>query len=171
MIEIRAEAREHVLAVRHLHEQAFGGRPNEARLVELLRAAGKAVASLVAVEAMQVVGHVLFSPVTLDPLQAGFNGVGLAPVAVSPAHQRRGLGSRLIRAGLAQCRQVGYGVVVVLGDPRYYARFGFTRASDFGLGNEYHADEHFMALELKEGALRSLRGMVKYAPEFKEADC
>ena len=169
MIEIRAEAPEHIPAIRRVNERAFGGRPNEARLVDLLRAAGKAVISLVAVSAGDVVGHVLFSPVTLDPPQAGFDGAGLAPAAVAPEFQRQGIGSKLIRSGLEKCKQAGYSVAVVLGDPRYYSRFGFARAGDYGLGNDYNADEHFMALELKEGALRGITGVVKYAAEFNEA--
>ena len=170
MIEIHPEPPDHIPAIRRIHEQAFPG-PNEARLVDLLRAANKAVVSLTASVEGQVVGHVLFSPVTLEPPRASFNGVGLAPVAVLPHYQRRGVGSALIRAGLEKCQQAGYEAVVVLGDPAYYSRFGFACASDYGLGNDYNADEHFMALELKAGALRGVRGVVKYGPEFKEADC
>jgi putative acetyltransferase len=168
-VTIRSETPEDIAAIHRLNVQAFDQRPNEARLVDLLRAAGKAVISLVAVSEGEVMGHVLFSPVTLDPPNAGFTGVGLGPVAVSPEFQRQGIGSRLIREGLDRCRQMGFEAVVVLGDPRYYSRFGFKRAGSFGLGNDYNADEHFMALELKEGALHNLRGVVKYAPEFDEA--
>jgi len=171
MIEIHPESPNKIPAIRRLNVQAFDNRPNEARLVDLLRAAGKAILSLVAVSEGEVVGHILFSLVTLDPPHADFNRVGLGPVAVSPEFQRQGIGSRLIREGLDRCRQMGYGLAVVLGDPRYYSRFGFRRASNYGLGNEYNADEDFMALELKEGALRDVRGVVKYASEFNEADC
>ena len=171
MITIRPQTPGDIPAIYRLNVLAFGNRPNEARLVDLLRASGKAVLSMAAVSEREVVGQVLFSPVTLDPPQADFNAVGLAPVAVLPDYQRQGIGSRLIREGLERCRQVGYGTVVVLGDPRYYSRFGFARASDYRLANEYNADEHFMALELKDGALSNVRGTVKYAAEFKEADC
>ncbi len=171
MIEIRSESPEDTAAIRRVVRREFDDRPNEPQLVDLLRAARKAVVSLVAIMNGQVVGHVLFSPVTLDPPPVGFNGVGLAPVAVAPEFQRQGIGSALIREGLDRCRQAGYEIVVVLGDPRYYSRFGFRRASDFGLGNDYDADEAFMALELKPGALGGVRERVKYAPEFKEADC
>jgi len=171
IIEIRDESPDDIPAIRRVNEAAFDGRPDEARLVDLLRARGKARVSLVAVAGDQVVGHILFSPVTLAPPRAGFNGVGLAPVAVSPDHQRQGIGSRLIREGLERCREAGYEVVVVLGHLHYYPRFGFTRAGDYGLGNEYNADEHFMALELKPGGLQGVKGVVKYAPEFDEAGC
>jgi putative acetyltransferase len=171
MIEIQSESPEDIAGIRQVVGRAFDGRPTEPRLVDLLRAAGKAAISLVALSAGGVVGHVLLSPVTLDPPLAGFNAVGLAPVAVAPQFQRQGIGSALIHEGLERCRQAGYEIVVVLGDPRYYSRFGFRRARDFGLGNDYNADEEFMALELKPGALSGVRGRVKYAPEFEDAGC
>ena len=170
MIEIRQERPEDIAAIRHVLEQAFRG-SNEANLVEMLREANKATISLVAICEGQLVGHILFSPVTIAPAKAGFNGIGLAPVAVLPEFQKRGIGSSLIREGLEECRRGGYDIVVVLGNPRFYSRFGFLRASDYGLGNEYSADEHFMAMELRIGALAEVSGMVKYQPEFKETGC
>jgi putative acetyltransferase len=170
MVEIRSERPEDVAAIRHVHEQAFGG-PGEAHLVELLREASKAAVLLVAVHDGQIVGHVLFSQVTIDPEQAGLNGVGLAPVGVLPEFQNKGIGSSLVRAGLEACKRAGHDVVVVLGHTDYYPRFGFSQASEYGLGNEYNADEHFMALELREGALAQVRGVVKYQPEFNQAGC
>ncbi len=111
-----------------------------------------------------IVGHVLFSEV-----QAGAGrGVGLAPVAVLPAHQRSGIGAALVLAGIEACRSAGYHYVVVLGEPAYYRRFGFRRALDFGLGNEYGAQDEFMVPELRTGALAGLRGVVSYCGEFAE---
>jgi putative acetyltransferase len=167
VIEIRREASEDAAAIRHLLEQAFP-EPDEANLVELLREADKAPVSLVATYEGQVVGHIMFSPVRIDPAQPGSSSIGLAPVAVLPEFQNRGIGSNLIREGLEECRKAGYDIVVVLGEPRFYARFGFSRASDHGLGNEYGADEHFMALELRDGALAKVSGTVRYQPEFNE---
>ncbi len=169
MIEIHRERPEDSAAIREVHEQAFG-RPDEAHLVAKLREANKWPISLVAIYDERVVGHILLSPVTIAPAQAGFNGIGLAPVAVLPEFQKRGIGSSLIRAGLEECEKAGYDIVVVLGDPRFYSRFGFSRASDFGLGNEYGADEHFMAI-VREGALAEVGGLVKYHPEFENASC
>ena len=77
-----------------------------------------------------------------------------------------GVGSRLIEAGLEACRAAGLPFVVVLGHEGYYPRFGFRRASERGLGNEYGADEAFMVLELRPGSLPSGGGLVRYAPEF-----
>jgi len=167
VIEIRKETAEDAAATRHVLEQAFPG-PDEADLVEMLRDANKAPISLVATCDGQVVGHILFSPVTIEFAPATLTGVGLAPVAVLPEFQKRGVGSNLIRKGLEECRKAGYDIVVVLGEAGFYARFGFSRAGDHGLGNEYGADEHFMAMELRDGALAEAKGIVRYQPEFKE---
>lgn len=172
MIEIRPENPEDIPAIRDVHRQAFHPSPNEAHLVDLLRQAGKASISPVALSEGLVVGHVLFSPVTIAPAQLGTaRGLGLAPVGVLPAFQRQRLGSKLIEQGLRDCQRGGYDWVVVLGDPRYYSRFGFTRAKAYQLENEYDAEEAFMVIELRAGVLDGIRGMVKYGPEFKQAEC
>jgi len=170
VIEIRSERPEDAAAIRQVHEAAFG-RSNEARLVEMLRRANKVILALVAVNDGQLVGHILFSPVTIADAPQDFVAAGLAPVGVLPEFQKMGIGSRLIREGLLDCRRDGCDAVVVLGDPRYYSRFGFLRASDHQLDNEYHAHEEFMVMELKEAALQEVRGMVKYPPEFRAAGC
>ncbi len=113
-----------------------------------------------------VVGHIAFSPVRVDGDADPEGGVGLAPLAVRPDFQRRGIGSQLIREGLSTCERAGYGFVVVLGEPELYRRFGFERADRRGLGNEYEADETFMVLELKDGAIPGRGGMVRFGPEF-----
>lgn len=140
------------------------GQPGEAALVEALRAAGALTLSLVAIADTEVVGHVAFSPVTIDD---GNEAIGLAPMAVAPGWQRRGVGVRLIDEALARLRAGGHRAVVVLGHPEYYPRFGFVPASRFGLRCEYDApDEAFMALELVPGGLAGVSGLVRYRPEF-----
>lgn len=166
MLTIRDENENDSAAIRRLLESAFEG-PDEARLVERLREAGQAVISLVAVEGQQVVGHILFSPMTIEPEQPELHTLGLAPLAVLPADQGRGIGSQLVNEGLARCRMAGCDAVFVLGDPSYYPRFGFKRASEYKLDNEYGAGEAFMVMELKEGALSQMFGLVKYRPEFE----
>ena len=136
----------------------------EARLVELLRSNGRAVVELVAVVGQRVVCHVLGSPVNIDGRDGG--GIGLGALAVRPEQQRRGIGSALLTAALDAGRARGAGFVVLLGDPRYYARFGFTRADARGLGNEYGAGAEFQVLELRAGALPAGGGLVRYAEEF-----
>jgi putative acetyltransferase len=157
----RPEHASEAAAIRAILESAFPSSA-EARLVDALRASGKLAVSLVAVDASTLVGHIAFSPVTVG----GASGLGLAPMAVLPAHQNKGVGALLVREGLASCMQLGCGFVVVLGEPEYYGRFGFARASNYGLDNEYGVDEAFMALELEAGSLPPAGGLVRYAPEF-----
>ncbi len=107
----------------------------------------------------RVIGHILFSPITLDGRQPPFPSLGLAPMAVDPAHQRRGVGTALVETGLARCRERGVSLVVVLGHPDYYPRFGFRPAHLSGLSSEYDSpQETFMALELDAGALDRCSG-------------
>ena len=155
-------------AIREVHLKAFAGREDEAHLVESLHAADAASVSLVAVDSSTggVLGHVLFSPVKIDNGGSSICVVGLAPVGVLPEYQGQGVGSRLIRGGLEACREAAYDAVVVLGEPRYYSRFGFERASAHGLGNEYDVDDYFMVVELRSGALAGLGGTVRYRLKF-----
>ena len=155
---IRAESPADEAAVRAVHRSAFPG-DTEARLVDAIRANGNATVSLVAVADGRVAGHVLFSPVEVE----GERGLGLAPVAVLPDLQGKGIGGELIKAGIRACRELGAKFIVVLGEPRYYKRFGF-RATH--LGNEYGAGDEFMALELEPHATAALHGVVKSGTEF-----
>lgn len=166
---LRAEEPADAAALHAVHASAFPTE-SEARLVDALRANGNAVVSLVAASASEIVGHVLFSPVTIEPGPLGARGLGLAPLAVRPAQQRRGIGAALVAAGLDACRKAGIAFVVVLGEPHYYRRFGFRRARSAGLDNEYGADEEFMLLELQPDALRGVHGTVRYGTEFAALD-
>lgn len=166
-MRIRAERSDDHAAVAALHERAFG-QPAEARLVAALRAAGAATSSLVAERDGRVVGHVLFSPVTVQDGPRAWDAIGLGPVAALPELQRRGIGSALVRAGLAACRQRGHLVVFVLGHAAYYPRFGFRPAAAAGLRWEQGHEESFFVAELEPGALAGRRGVVRYRPEFAE---
>ncbi|MBI4616546.1 MAG: N-acetyltransferase [Planctomycetes bacterium] len=138
----------------------------EADLVDALRAGAEPFVSLVAEQGGAIVGHITFSPVTLDAL-AELRIAGLGPMAVAPAHQRRGIGSALVRAGLDTCRTLGFAAVVVLGHPGFYPRFGFAPSVRFGFRSEYDVPEDvFMALELVPGALRGSTGTARYHPAF-----
>lgn len=169
MVIIHPEEPQHAASVTKVEQKAFG-RPAEADLCSRLRKRGAVTLSLVALENDQVVGHVLFSLVTIKGESQSLEAVGLGPVAVLPDRQKQGIGSRLIRAGLEEIRQMGYPAVVVLGDPRYYTRFGFEPAARYGLrfpDPNVPADD-FMALELRRGALEQSTGEVHYQPEFLE---
>jgi putative acetyltransferase len=170
MVEMRTAQPGDNTAIQEVHTVAFGG-PVEAKLVKLICERKKALLSLVALRDGTVVAHILFSQVTVATVPEGFKAVGLAPVAVLPQFQRQGIGSMLVRKGLEQCKHAGYDVVVLVGDPAYYSRFGFLRAADFGLQNEYGVLDEFMVLQLRDGALGGVKGMVKYLPEFQEVGC
>jgi putative acetyltransferase len=162
MVAIHPERPGDVAAVHAVHTASF---PTdvEARLVDLLRSAGRLPVSLVAEIGDAVVGHVAFSPVTTA---SGAIGVGLAPVAVVESHRRQGIAAALVRAGLEACRAAGFGWAVVMGEAAYYSRFGFRPASEFGLSDEYGGGPAFQAIELVPGALPLGAGLVRYAPEF-----
>ena len=164
-MRIRAEEEHDVAAIYHVNASAFETSA-EAELVDTLRREATPLISLVAEESGTIIGHILFSPVTLstDPV---LKMMGLGPMAVVPTHQRQGIGSELVRAGLEWCKETGYRVVVVLGHPDYYPRFGLRRAAEFGLRCEFEApDEAFMALECEQGVLDQKSGVVKYHAAF-----
>ena len=169
-MQIRPERTTDHPHVHHVNTAAFG-QPAEADLVDKLRARAEPLISLVAADADgTLVGHILFSPVTLDG-HPELGLMGLAPMAVAPDRQRSGIGSALVEAGLDACRALGTAAVVVLGHPEYYPRFGFRPASHWDLASEYDApDEAFMALELEAGALRGATGTVRYHPTFGELE-
>ncbi|MDD5311435.1 MAG: N-acetyltransferase [Dehalococcoidia bacterium] len=169
MPEIRPETQQDIDAIGEVTGQAFGQQV-EVDLVNHLREHGRAVVSLVAEIDGRVVGHILFSPATVESDNPTFEVLCLAPVSVLPAYQRQGIGSQLIRAALEECRLLGHEVVVLVGHPEYYPRFGFVRANALGLECEFEApDEAWMAIELRPGALAGRKGRVKFQPEFQDA--
>jgi putative acetyltransferase len=126
--------------------------------------------SLVAVGGGRVVGHLLFTRIQIRSGETGTAALSLAPLAVLPARQRQGIGTALVKYGLAECRRLGHGIVVVLGHPAYYPRFGFIPAGTRGIRPPFGArPEAFMVLELVPGALAGVRGEVEYPLEFDQA--
>ena len=166
-IRIRREQPGDAAAIDGLMTAAFG-QPDEAQIVDAIRKAGRPAISLVAVDGADVVGHILFTPVQFEPPRSGIELMGLAPMAVTPDRQRRGIGSALVRDGLRQCARAGNGAVVVVGHPEFYPRFGFRPGSSFGVRCEYPvADDVFMVVELVPGALEGFSGLVRYVPELR----
>lgn len=161
---IRAEKQSDIPFVRAVHCAAFPATA-EADLVDALRSNGHLLVSFVAFDESQLVGHVAFSPVTTSAAKPV--GAGLAPVAVLPSHQGRGVGGGLIRAGLDACRDEGIDYVVVLGAPEYYRRFGFAPAAKSKLENEYGAGDEFMVIELRRHCLSGITGLIRYGEEFQ----
>lgn len=169
-LAVRPETATDIPAVRAVVAAAFG-QEAEARLVDALRAAGALAVSLVAELDGQVAGHIAFSPMVLEGAACPFPILGLAPLAVAPGRQRRGAGSLLVRQGLAACRAAGCGLVLVLGNPDYYCRFGFVPARPLGLECPYPApDEAWMALELLPGLRPGRPCLACFRPEFDAPD-
>lgn len=161
---IREETPADRAAIRKLNQMAFQG-GQEAQLVDDLRRDGSVILSLVAVENDEIVGHILFSDLVIETEHGVTRAVSLAPMAVLPDRQRRGIGSALVQRGLVLCRERGKSVVVVLGHPDYYPRFGFSTVPARNLQGPYSGDA-WMALELIPGALDGVKGTVRYPKAF-----
>ena len=166
---LRSEQPGDEAAIARVNDAAFG-QADESRIIDAIRQAGRSNISLVAVDGSEVVGHILFTPVVVESAEPPVGVMGLGPMAVLPALQRQGIGTRLVREGLRRCAQTGCEAVVVVGHPKFYPRFGFRPASAFGLRCEYPVpDDVFMAVELVSGALAGCRGLVRYLSEFEGA--
>jgi putative acetyltransferase len=164
-MEVRLQRDEDHTAVREVNRLAFG-REEEGRLVEALRAEGYARLSLVAEDEGRIVGHILFSELPIVTRRGEIAALTLAPMAVMPEHQRQGVGSMLVREGLRACAKRGHRIVIVLGHPGYYPRFGFSAKLAERLAAPFSGDA-FMALELSPGALEDVEGEVAYPPPFR----
>ncbi len=171
MVMIRAEKREDVDAIHRVNRQAFG-QEDEAVLVRRIRESSGFIPelSLVAVRDSKVVGHILFSRIHIDTPNGDVAILSLAPMAVLPEFQNSGIGTQLVREGLKKCREMGHTIVVVIGHPEYYPRFGFVPARTKGLELHFPVpDDAFMVCELAPDVLTGIKGMVKYPPEFADA--
>ena len=165
---IRLEKPEDQIGIRHINTEAFDT-DAEANLIDALRKSGIPLISLVAEQNGELVGHILFSPVTLEADNCSISIAGLAPMAVAPAFQKREIGSMLVEEGLKYCEKAGYAAVVVLGHPDYYPRFGFIPSVNYGIKSEFDVPaEVFMAKELRKGALADCNGIVKYHKIFNQ---
>ena len=170
MLKVRPEAPTDRNAVFRVNREAFG-RDAEARLVDALRGGDTFIPnlSLVATEGVEVVGHILFTQVVVRDGGSSRLALALAPLAVLPPYQNQGIGSALVRRGLHDAAGTGHRVVIVVGHPGYYPRFGFRPAKPLGLRAPFDVrDDAFLVLELQAGALESFRGEVEYPPAFAE---
>lgn len=166
MIFIRSEKAEDIPAIRKVNEAAFDTGA-EADLVDILRDSRAYALSLVALDNDKVVGHILFSLVIIESNGSKIPALGLAPMAVLPDYQRQGIGSSLVERGFDACRSKGHSVIVVLGHPDYYPRFGFVPSVRFSIRSEYDVPpEVFMIKELQIGVLKGKGGVAKYHRAF-----
>lgn len=172
MVEIRTEKTEDHEAIYRLHDAAFKNKDQESRLVEKIRGSERYIPdlSIVAVEANQVIGHALFSLADVVNEVNPFEVIVLAPIAVLPGHQRKGIGGQLIREGLRRCTERGFSHVFLIGHPSYYPQFGFTPARRLGFELKQFpvSDEVFMVHVLKpgEGEARGMTGELLYPATF-----
>lgn len=164
-ITIRPESIEDLQSIWHVNQAAFAGDP-EANLVDALRDGGFVDVSLVAEVNGKVVGHILFSRVKISGKTSILESLSLAPMAVLPEFQRQRIGSKLVTVGLAKCRTMGHKIVVVLGHPEFYSRFGFSSQLAQALESPFGGGESWMALELVPKALDGVEGRVEYSPPF-----
>jgi len=165
-IAIRPERPEDSAAVTSINDHAFAG-TDESGLIGAIKQSGRPVISLIACSDDIPLGHIFFSPIQIHSEGPTIAALALAPMAVLPAFQRRGIGTLLVEAGLKECARQGCQVVVVVGHPTFYSRFGFTPANNMGLRSVYSsAGDAFMALELSKGVLAGRTGRVEYPVEF-----
>ncbi|MBW8446085.1 MAG: N-acetyltransferase [Arenimonas sp.] len=162
-MRIRPESAGDEAAIGALTAAAFAGHPHsdgsEPQIIERLRRLGKLTLSLVAEDDGKIVGHVAFSPVTLSGGEGGWYGLG--PISVAPGRQRGGIGSTLIKTGLAKLEAQGASGCALVGEPAYYNRFGFTARPE--LTTMGVPPEYFLVLPLHGGAPS---GMVAFHPAF-----
>ena len=165
---IRDEQINDIDVIKEINDLAFKS-DAEGQLIDRLRGEKIDLISLVAEENAQVLGHILFSPASIHDKEKSTKIIGLAPMAVHPSFQRKGIGSALIKEGLNRCIKKGYGAIVVLGHPEYYPKFGFVPSVKYNISSEYDVPEEvFMILELRKDFLKGISGKAKYHPAFNE---
>ena len=164
-VTIRPESEADRLAISKVNEAAFESQA-EASLVDSLREGGFVTSSLVAGTDEGIVGHILFSRLPIISNAGTVEAVSLAPMSVLPSHQRQGIGSKLVQAGIEVCRNQGHSIVLVLGHPEFYPRFGFSAEVARPLLSPFGGGEAWMSLELVPGALDGVEGRVEYPPPF-----
>lgn len=169
-IIIRTENSNDYLQVHNVNFMAFGGREDEANLVERIRTTQNFVPqlSIVAEEHGEVVGHLLMSKAEIIEGEKRHEVIVLAPIAVRPDYQKQGVGKQLIHEGLKRCKELGYYIVLLIGHPSYYPKFGFKPARQYGLElNQFEVpNEVFMVCELRKDELKNIKGELKYPSAF-----
>ena len=169
-IKIRKETLQDVDSIRVINELAFG-QVQEANIVDKLRANCEGLLSLVALPDDKIIGHILFSPATIEGSFGTLRGMGLAPMAVLPEFQRQGVGSGLVKTGVELLKNSTCPFIIVLGHPEYYPRFGFERASLYRIKSQWEGvpDHEFMILWVDKTMMYHVSGVAKYRDEFNEA--
>ena len=169
-IIIGVETEDDIEPITRLHITAFNG-DSEAKLVEKLRKTPKYVPnlSLVAKYKKRIIGHILFYPIEIQTKRNKVDSLALAPISVLPSFQHKGVGGRLIKEGLEAAQKLGFKSAIVIGHSEYYPKFGFRKASEYGIVAPFDVpDINFFAIELAKNGLKNCSGTVEYPREFNE---
>ena len=169
-MHIRPELKDDQAIIRTINEAAFN-RTNEADIVDLLRERGKLPVSLLAVleDGQSPIGHIAFSPMVIEKNGAVITrGLCLGPIAILPEYQKQGIGSALLLEGLRVCKEENVDFVLLFGEPKFYSRFGFEKASNYNITNDFGVDDPCQIIALREHALTGVSGKVVIADEFAE---
>jgi predicted N-acetyltransferase YhbS len=167
-IDIRPETDKDYRAIYNLTMRTFG-RQNEAKLIDALRKTEQfnPALSLTAKYRQQIVGHILFYPISIVDGDKKIETLALAPMSVLSEYQRKGIGSKLVKVGLGKAKKEGFTSVIVVGHPHFYSRFGFSPASTWGIKSPFKVpNESFMGIELAPNALKDAQGTVRYPKAF-----
>lgn len=177
-ITVREELSEDYKLTEDLVERAFSNMEfsdkKEHELVSRIRKSDTFIPklSLVAIHEnnkKEIVGHILLSKIKIINESQSIESLALAPVSVSPEYQNKGIGKLLILEALKKAKELGYNAVVVMGHSDYYPKFGFEKASLWGIRAPFEVpDEAFMVLELQENTLANVSGVVEYPNVFFE---
>jgi putative acetyltransferase len=165
-MQIRVEASADYPAIAQILVAAFG-QEAEASLVERIRQSDRYIPDLALVAEREglVVGHILFSYIDLVGAET-LPILGLAPLAVHPEHQRQGIGSALVRAGLAKAEARGEAIAIVLGHPPFYSRFGFEPSVRYGIESPFPVPAEFFMVKFLQPELQGCQGKVVYPSSF-----
>ncbi len=169
-VTIKPETEEDFDGITRLHNLAFN-QTEEGELVKRLRKTSNFISdlSLVAKIEKNIVGHILFYPIKIKTETGKRNSLALAPMSVHPDYQKKGIGSSLIRKGLATAKRLGFHSVIVLGHSSYYPRFGFKPANRWSINPPFNVpDDVFFAVELTKNGLKDCGGTVDYPKEFNK---
>ena len=167
---IRSETKDDFNIITEINDLAFSGN-SESKLIINLRKNSDFITdlSLVALADDRILGHILFYPITIKSENDDYPTIALAPMAVHPDYQKKGIGTKLAFDGIQRCKDMGFDSVIVLGHPGYYPRFGFKPASNWEIYTDFDApDEAFMVLELVINSLAGKSGKVVYPKEYLE---
>lgn len=179
MITLRTEEEKDYKKVFEIIEQAFKtleySDHQEHFLVEKLRKSHNFIPELSIVADFvnddtgekELIGHILFTKISIESNSESFESLALAPVSVKPEYQNQGIGGHLIAFGHLIAQEMGYKSVVLVGHEKYYPKFGYRRASKFGITFPFDVpEENGMAIELVDNGLKNVKGIVKYPKEF-----